>query len=145
MFGFVADVLYICSMKQVVRHRRLNAFYKSKVLNALIVVVTVCIMIAAYSQTLFLPVICGSLAMLFFVGYSLWLWIKKPKTIVINQWLSSVCSCFVCYYLITTLFDGLNGWWYMIPIVLSVIVLMTTFLNYKDEKYDIIENSAHKS
>lgn len=102
-------------------------------------------MIAAYSQTLFLPVICGSLAMLFFVGYSLWLWIKKPKTIVINPWLSSVCSCFVCYYLITTLFDGLSRWWYMIPIVLSVIVLTTTFLNYKDEKYDIIENSAHKS
>lgn len=137
MFGFIAAVLYICGMKQVIRHRRLNAFYKSKVLNALIVVVVICLMIAAYSQSLFLPAVCGSLAMLFFVGYSLWLWIKKPKTIVINEWLSSVCSCFVFYYLIITLFDGLNRWWYMAPIVLSMVVLTATLLNFKDEKFDI--------
>lgn len=87
-------------MNQNIRHRRLHAFYRSKVLNALLIVVIVSLFLMNYTGFVLLPLLCSSLAMLFFLGYSLWLWIKKPKYIVINNRLSNISGAFTLYFLI---------------------------------------------
>jgi len=91
----------------------------------------------AYTKSMLLPVICGSLALLFFIGYSLWLWIKKPKSIIINNWLSDLNGSFTIYFLIINVMDAPNQWWYITPIVFSVVLLFISLVNNQDEKFDI--------
>ncbi len=124
-------------MEQRIRHRRLQAFYRSKVLNALMIVVIVSLLLMAYTKSMLLPVICGTLALLFFIGYSLWLWIKKPKSIIINNWLSNLNGAFTLYYLIIIAMDAPNQWWYITPIAFSVVLLFISLINNQDERFDI--------
>lgn len=124
-------------MQQDIIHRRLHAFFRSKVLNALMIVVIVSLLLMAYTKSMLLPVICGSIALLLFIGYSLWLWIKKPKSIIINNWLSNLNGAFTLYYLIITATDAPNQWWYITPIAFSVILLFISLVNNQDENYDI--------
>ena len=124
-------------MKQELRHRRLYAFYQSKVLNALMIVVIISLLLMAYTESMLLPVICGSLAFLLFIGYSLWLWIKKPKSIIINKQLSDLKSILTLYVLIIFSMDASNQWWYIAPIAFSVVILFNSMVNNRDEKFDI--------
>lgn len=124
-------------MQQDIIHRRLHAFFRSKVLNALMIVIIVSLLLMAYTKSMLLPVICGSLALLFFIGYSLWLWIKKPKSIIINNWLSDLNGSFTIYFLIINAMDAPNQWWYITPIVFSVVLLFISLVNNQDEKFDI--------
>lgn len=124
-------------MKQKIMHRRLYAFYQSKVLNALLIATIVSLLLAAYADSLLMPVICGSLATLFFIAYSLWLWIKKPASITINNWLSNLRGLFVLYYLIVTAMKEPNQWWYITPIALSVVALFVALITDHDERFDI--------
>ncbi len=100
-------------------------------------VVIVSLLLMAYTKSMLLPVICGTLAALFFIGYSLWLWIKKPKSIIINNLLSNLNGAFIYYYLIIIAIDSPNQWWYITPFALSVVLLFISLINYKDEKFDI--------
>lgn len=124
-------------MEHDIQHRRLHAFYRSKVLNALMIVVIVSLLLMAYTKSMLLPVICGTLALLFFIGYSLWLWIKKPKSIIINNWLSNLNGAFTLYYLIIISINAPNQWWYITPIAFSVVLLFISLINNQDEKFDI--------
>lgn len=124
-------------MKQKIRHRRLEAFYRSKVLNALMIAAVVSLILMAYTESILLPAICGSLALIFFIAYSLWLWIKKPKTIIINNWLSNINGSFTLYFLIIMAMNAPNRWWYITPVALSVVLLFISLINNRDEKFDI--------
>lgn len=101
------------------------------------IVVIVSLLLMAYTKSMLLPVICGSTALLLFIGYSLWLWIKKPKSIVVNNWLSNLNGWFCLYYLIINAMDAPNQWWYITPIVFSVFLLFISLINNQDEIYDI--------
>ena len=101
------------------------------------IVIIVCFLLMAYTKSMLLPVICGSLALLFFIGYSLWLWIRKPKSIIINNWLSDLNGSFTIYFLIINAMDAPNQWWYITPIVFSVVLLFISLVNNQDEKFDI--------
>lgn len=124
-------------MKLEIRHRRLHAFYSSKVLNGLMIVIVVSLLLMGYTQSMVLPVICGAIALSFFIGYSLWLWIKKPKSIIINNRLSNVSGVVTLYFLIIIAIDATNEWWYIIPIAFSVVILFISMIDNRDEKYDI--------
>lgn len=124
-------------MVQEIKYRRLQAFYRSKVLNALMIVVIVSLLLRAYTKSMLLPVICSSLAIAFFIGYSLWLWIKKPKSIIVNEWLSNLNGWYTIYFLIIMAMDAPNQWWYITPIVFSVVLLFISMINNQDEKFDI--------
>lgn len=106
-------------------------------LNALMIVVIVSLLLRAYTKSMLLPVICSSLAIAFFIGYSLWLWIKKPKSIIVNEWLSNLNGCYTIYFLIIMAMDAPNQWWYITPIVFSVVLLFISMINNQDEKFDI--------
>ena len=125
-------------MKTVkVRHRRLCAFCESKVLNALMLTMVTCLLLMAYTQSMLLPVICGSIALLCFIGYSIWLWVKKPQRIVINKWLSDINGWFTLYFLIIMAMDAPNKWWYITPICFAVCILCICLIRNQDEWFDI--------
>ena len=124
-------------MSKNIRHRRLHAFYRSKVLNALMIVIIVCLMLMAYTHMMLLPVVCGSLAMACFVGYSLWLWVKKPQSITISNWLSDINGWFTLYFLIVVAMDVANQWWYISPVALAVLILFVSLVRNRDEQFNI--------
>ena len=124
-------------MKYEIRHRLLYAFYKSKVLNSMMIAVIVGLLLACYYPSSLLPIICSSLALAMFIGYSLWLWIKKPKRIVINDWLSEMSGYFTLYFLIVVALRSDNQWWYIFPAACSVVVLFIALVRNRDEIFGI--------
>ncbi|MDE6384468.1 MAG: hypothetical protein K2K79_09010 [Paramuribaculum sp.] len=125
-------------MEQEIRHRRLHAFYQSKVLNGLMVFIVVCLLMSmAYDFALF-PLICGGVGLLLFVGYSLRLWICKPQAIVTNNLVSNINGLYTLYYLVIIAFDTVYRWWYLVPALLSIGVLMVCLCGYKDTRFTIM-------
>lgn len=120
-----------------IRHRRLYAFYESKVLNALMITVVTCLLLMAYTQSMLLPVICAAIALLCFIGYSAWLWYKKPRRILIDKWLSNINGWFTLYFLIVTAMDAPGRWWYITPICFAVCILCICLIRNHDEWFDI--------
>lgn len=132
-----ANPFFIFDMKTEIRHRRLYAFYNSKVLNALVITIIVCLLLMAYMRTTLLPAVCSGVALLYFIVYSLWFWIKKPKSIVINTWLSSISGWFVLYFLIIAPMKAANPWWYITPIVCAITALFISLLTRHDQSFII--------
>ncbi len=124
-------------MSQEIRHRRLYAFYNSKVLNALELIVCVCLLLTNYTRLAALPVICAVVAVLLFIGYSLWLWIKKPDSIIINRRLSDIAGAYILYYIIICAFRATNELWYIIPLAISVILVFYLLLRPSDHPFPI--------
>lgn len=124
-------------MKKEIRHRRLHAFYQSKVLNALMIVIIVNLLLMAYMSSMLLPAICGSLALLFYICYALWLWIKKPRTIIINSWLSNINGWYTLYFLIIVALKSSNPRWYITPAALAVVALFILLITDHDESFEI--------
>lgn len=126
-------------MKYEIKHKRLYAFYNSKVLNALMIVVITGLLFMDYSGKMLLPIMCSSIALLFFICYSVWLWIRKPQQITINNLLSDMTSYLTLYFLIITTLKLNNQWWYIVPIVSSVIILFISLVKSDDKIYKISE------
>lgn len=91
----------------------------------------------AYTQSMLLPVLSSSVSLCFFIGYSLWLWIKKPGHITINNRLSGINSVFTLYYLIVLAIKNVDPWWYIFPIIAAVIVFCVSLIQNKDEEFVI--------
>ena len=124
-------------MEKKIRHRRLHAFYQSKVLNALMIVVVVSLLQIGHMQSLTFPALCASVAFALFIGYALWLWIKKPEKIVINRWLSTVNGWFTLYFLIVVAMKGASPWWYVIPALAAIVAMFICMVNPHDEVFEI--------
>jgi len=124
-------------MNQQIKHRRLYAFYKSKVLNALMIVVIVSLLMTGYTRELKLPVVSATVALCFFIGYSLWFWIKKPARVIINNWLSDMSALFTLYFLIVAAINSNNPWWYGFPVICAVCILFICMVKPKDAIFEI--------
>lgn len=124
-------------MASEIRHRRLSAFYRSKVLNGLMIAVVTCLLLMAYSRDTAFPVICGALALLLFIAYTPWIWVKKPGAVVINDWLSDINGYYTLYFLLAVGFGLANPWWYITPVALAIIPLFIALTGYKDQRFDI--------
>lgn len=124
-------------MNQTIRHRRLYAFYQSKVLNSLMIVVFISLIMAAYMNAITLPAVCAALAFILAVGYALWIWIKKPARIVINNLLSTASSIFTFYFIILGFILPDNAWWYCLPAIAAVALMFICMVKPSDEVFDI--------
>ncbi|MDE6454158.1 MAG: hypothetical protein K2L27_08145 [Muribaculaceae bacterium] len=124
-------------MKIEIRHRRLYAFFRSKVLNALMIVVILSLLLMAYTQQILLPAICGATAFAFFAGYSFWFWIKKPERIIINHRLSDINGLFTLYFLIVSATPAPSQWWYIAPAAFAVVILFILLAKSYDEAFAI--------
>ena len=114
--------------KDKIENRRLYAFLRSQTLTILMLMAFSCIFLIQYLNDLIIPSIIGGVIFSMAIGYSIWFWIKKPKEIVINNWLSNISSVFFFYWFIVNALDNPNKILYIIPIIclvpLFVIVLV---------------------
>lgn len=101
------------------------------------IVVFVCLSLIGYTKMILLPTLCASMAFGLFIGYSLWLWIKKPQKIVINGWLSNIDGLFTLYYIIIVALDSKNPWWYAFPVICAIFTLFICMIKPKDEIFVI--------
>lgn len=74
------------------------AFFRSKVLNSLMILMIVCLFMMTYTGFMLMPSVCGSLALLLFASYAIWFWVRKPESIVINSWISDMNGWFTLYF-----------------------------------------------
>lgn len=126
-------------MNKLIRHRRLYAFYQSKVLNALMVLLICSLFLMYYTGMMLLPILCGTLALLFFIGYSLWLWIWKPARVVINGFLSDYTGYLILYFLIVGAIKTPNQWLSIFPVVISVVMFFIVMVKNFDCIFDIVQ------
>lgn len=124
-------------MAQEIRHRRLHAFYQSKVLNALMILECVSLLMIGYMGSITLPAICASIAFALFLGYSLWLWIKKPRRIVINNMLSEASGFFTLYFIVVGISGASNPWWYGFPVLCAIVIMFVSMIKPSDEVFEI--------
>lgn len=126
-------------MKQQIRHRRLYAFYNSKVLNALYLVGIISLTQIGYFQSLIMPILFSSISFALFIGYSLWLWIRKPDRIVINEWLSGLTIWFTIYFLIISAMKDTAWWWHAFPMASAIIIMFINLVSPKDKPFNITQ------
>ena len=122
-----------------IRHRRLYAFFESKVLNVLMLIVEICLMAMACTQSMLLPTICGTAALMSFLGYAIWFWVRKPQQIIIDKCLSGINGWFTLYFLIVMAMDAPNRWWYIMPISIAICVVIVCLLRKQGKCFDITE------
>lgn len=80
-----------------IRHKRLYAFYNSKVLNLLVCIAEIILCLMAYCEFMLGFGILMGVVLLMMIAYTAWLWIKKPMQIVIDKWLANVTIYPFCY------------------------------------------------
>lgn len=124
-------------MENKIKYTRLYAFFNSKTLNVLMMTIITSLFIILLTDSLALPAICGSIAMVCFIAYALWLWIKKPRTIVVNTLLSNISSAFTFYFVIIVAARVSDRLFFVAPIILFVVVLFIASANYRDRIYDV--------
>lgn len=125
-------------MEQQIRHRRLYAFYNSKALNVLLLIGVLSLLQTGYSEATPVPAIaCSAVAFILFIGYTLWIWIKKPKQIIINTWLSNLTIWFTLYYLIIIQPNDLSWWWFATPVMAAIIIYFIDMIRPHDELFEI--------
>lgn len=119
------------------RHPRLYAFYHSKVLNSLMIVVIVSLQQLGHVSAIELPLSCAALAFVLALGYALWLWIRKPERIVVNRWLSDLSSSFALYFIIVANLKDHGLWWDVFPVLCAVAAMFVAMVRPRDEVFDI--------
>lgn len=124
-------------MNKEIVHRRLYAFFNSQVLNSLYWVAIIFLIQIPYWNVWFIPVICSAVAFLLFIGYTLWFWIKKPKSTIINTWLSNMTTWFTLYFLAFALIKEPSIWWGIFPLVAAIVMLFISLLRSFGRPFEI--------
>ena len=123
--------------KDKIENRRLYAFLRSQTLTILMLLAFSCLFLMPYLNDLIIPGIIGGVIFSMAIGYSLWFWIKKPKEIVINNWLSNISSVFLFYWFIVNAMDNPNKILYIIPIICMVALFVIVFLKQRGSEFKI--------
>lgn len=124
-------------MEPQIRHKRLHAFFQSKVLNSLMIVGEVALLLTGYLESLTLPVVCASIAFVLFIVYSLWIWIGQPRSIVINNVLSNASGLLTLYFLIIAACSPVNPWWFAVPAIGAIVLMFVCMIKPTDEIFEI--------
>lgn len=125
------------NMNNKIRHRRLYAFYNSKVLNVLYLLFVISLLQIGYMESMLMPLVCSAVILALFIGYALWLWIRKPKRIIINSWLSDLTIWFSIYFVAVAAMDAASWLWYAFPTVAAIVVCFINMIRPHDEPFDI--------
>ena len=123
--------------KTKIENRRLYAFLRSQTLTILMDMAFSCLFLIPYLNDLIIPMIIGGVIFSMAIGYSIWFWIKKPKEIVINNWLSNISSVFLFYWFIVNVMDNPNKILYIIPIICMVALFVIVLVKQRGFEFKI--------
>ena len=123
--------------KTKIENRRLYAFLRSQTLTILMLLAFPCLFLMPYLNDLIIPGIIGGIIFSMAIGYSIWFWIKKPKEIVINNWLSNISTVFFFYWFIVNAMDNPNKILYIIPIICLVPLFVIVLVKQRGFEFQI--------
>ena len=123
--------------KTKIENRRLYAFLRSQTLTILMLLAFSCLFLMPYLNYLIIPGIIGGVIFSMAIGYSIWFWIKKPKEIVINNWLSIISSVFLFYWFIVNAMDNPNKILYLIPIICMAALIVIVLVKQRGFEFKI--------
>ena len=123
--------------KDKIENRRLYAFLRSQTLTILMLMAFSCIFLIQYLNDFIIPSIIGGVIFSMAIGYSIWFWIKKPKEIVINNWLSNISSVFFFYWFIVNAIDNPNKIWYVFPLFCCVASIGIVLVKQRGSEFQI--------
>ncbi len=124
-------------MKPTIRHARLDAFFNAKILNALMIVVIISVLVLDYTGFMLLPAVCGGVALVLFLGYSIWFWVKKPRRVTVSKLIADVNGSLTLYFLIVTAIKDPGPWWFIFPCVAAVVLLFIDLLRPTDQTVEL--------
>lgn len=111
-----------------IRHPRLNDYYNSVTLNFTFIGILLTYEVSAYllknSQSALTDtiLICGGGLIIFFIGYSIWFWTGKRKTINTDTWMSDLSSSYTLYVLICRAIDSPSVLWVIFTIAAAAVI-----------------------
>ena len=117
--------------KDKIENRRLYAFLRSQTLTILMLLAFSCLFLMPYLNDLMIPGIIGGVIFCMAIGYSLWFWIKKPKKIVINNWLSNISNVFIFYWFIINTINNSNKILYLLPRICMVALFLIVLVKQR--------------
>ena len=123
--------------KTKIENRRLYAFLRSQTLTILMLLEFSCLFLMPYLNDLIIPGIIGGVIFSVAIGYSIWFWIKKPKEIIINNWLSNISSVFLFYWFIVNAMDNPNKILYIIPIICMMVLFGIVLVKQRGFEFKI--------
>ena len=123
--------------KDKIENRRLYAFLRSQTLNILMLLEFSCLFLMPYLNDLIVPGIIGGAIFCMAIGYSIWFWIKKPKEIVINNWLSNISSVLFLYWFLVNSMDNPYKIWYLFPLVCIVVLFGIVLVKQRGYEFKI--------
>ena len=118
-------------------NRRLYAFLRNQTLTILMLLAFSCLFLMPCLNDLIIPGIIGGVIFCMIIVYTFWFWIKKPKEIVINNWLSNISSVFLLYWFIVNAMDNPNKIWYVFPLICSVASLVMVLVKQRGFEFRI--------
>ena len=124
-------------MEEKIENRRLYAFLRSQTLTILMLLAFSCLFLMPYLNDLIIPGIIGGAIFCMAIGYSCWFWIKKPKEIVINNWLSNISSVFLIYWFIVNAMDNPNKIWFLFPLICLVALFIIVLVKQRGFEFKI--------
>lgn len=95
------------------------------------------ILFLGWSDEILLSLIPAGTTLLFFVGYSLWFWIAKPKKIVVNNWLDTSNTICSIYLLAIIALHAQSEWWYIGGLIAMISILFIALITDKDQTIEL--------
>lgn len=114
-----------------INHPRLYAFFQSKVINSMMIVMILSLLITDYMRNSMLPLLCSAISFLAALGYTIWFCVKKPDKVVVNRWLSDIDGKYTLYFLIVLNIKEPSDWWFTFPAVCGVALLFISLVNIR--------------
>ena len=123
--------------KEKIKNRRLYAFLRSQTLTILMDLAFSCLFLMPYLNDLIIPGLIGGVIFSMAIGYTVWFWIKKPKEIVINNWLSNISSVFLFYWFMINAMDNPNKILYLLPLICMVALFVIVLVKQRGFEFKI--------
>ena len=123
--------------KDKIENRRLFAFLKSQTLTILMLLMFSCLFLMRLLNDLIIPGIIGGGIFSMAIGYTCWFWIKKPKYITINNWLSNISSVFILYWFIVNAMKEPNKMWMVFPLICCLVSLVIVLVKQRGIEFKI--------
>lgn len=119
----------------IIKQKRLYAFFNSKVINSMMLIMEFFILLIPCFNDVMVPIICGAASLLLIIGYTVWLFVKKPAKITVNKWLSEISSLYTIYFLIVIAMDKFSIWWDIFAVLIFISIFFISLIKPKDRVF----------
>ena len=118
-------------MNYTVHHPRLQMYYDSAAMNIASLGAALSLVILSHYCFTILPVVALCIFFCFYGGYSIWFWIRKPKSVSTSKFLSNVSLYYMLYALILVTLYPVSVGWCVLGLVAAIAILLIYIVKVK--------------